>query len=90
MPWALSAETIPTMIFRAGVSLSALAYSVSALNALGIKRGNRSQGPWLSESLVIRIPGYTRKCQVVFFFRNLVFVTSVVPMRFPELRMFFV
>ena len=71
IPWALSAEAVPKTAFRAGISLSALAYSFSALNALGIKRGNGSQGPWLSESLVVRIPGYPRKCLVIVF-RNLV------------------
>ena len=40
MPRPLSAETVPKTAFRAGVSLSALAYIVSALNARGIKRGN--------------------------------------------------
>ena len=59
--------------------------SLSALNALGIKRGNGSQGPWLSESQVIRIPD-RRKCQVIVF-SELCFVSSEVPMRFPELRL---
>ena len=81
----LSAEAVPKTAFRAGVSLSALAYSFSALNALGIKRGNGSQGPWLSESLVVRIPGYPRKCLVIVFSEPC-FVTSEVPMRFLELR----
>ena len=87
MPWAISAEAVPKTAFRAGVSLSALAYSFSALNALGIKRGNGSQSPWLSESLVVKIPGYPRKCQVIVSAEPC-FVTSEVPMRFPELRFF--
>ena len=71
MAQALSVEAVPKTAFRAGVSLSALAYSFSALNALGIKRGNGSQGPWLSESLVVRILGYPRK-RLVINFRSLV------------------
>ena len=88
MPWAISAEAVPKTAFRAGVSLSALAYSFSALNALGIKRGNGSQGPWLSESLVVRIHGYPRKCLGIVFSEPC-FVTSEVPMRFPELIIFY-
>ena len=85
MPWALSAEAVPKTAFRAGASLSALAYSFSALNALGITRGNESEGPWLSESLVVRIPGYHRKCQVAVFPKPC-FVASEAPLSFPELR----
>ena len=51
--------------------------------ALSAETGVRAPGypnPWLSESLVIRENAWLP------FFRNLVFVTSEVPMRFPELR----